>query len=272
MKRQRVNANVTRQYIESAPLPNHGDSYTVIPHSKVIEKVLTQLDNHGYTVERELYKCNLNAQIATGVYHIKSSLDNEMGMMFAWVNSYNKQKRFGCAAGSYVNVCMNGMIAGDLSVFSRKHTGNADLDANTVIGNQIGELDNQHKKLISDKNSMKKITVGAERQAELLGKMYIHENIITANQLGIVKKELESPSYNYNAGTDKLWTLYNHVTHAVKSSHPGNWMKDQQKVHEFFTQEFNAMMQPAPIDQPVVETIEEQPSAQLSILDLTFEL
>lgn len=271
---KRVNANVTRQYIENAPLPVHGNSYTVIPHSKVIEKVLNELNGAGYLVERELYKCNLDAQIATGVYHIKSSLDDEMGMMFAWVNSYNKQKRFACAAGSYVGVCMNGMISGDLSVYSRKHTGSADLEANSVITKQIGQLDSQHKLLVKDKQSMKKILVTPERQAELLGKMYIHENIISANQLGIVKKEMTSPSYNYNASDDKLWTLYNHVTHAVKTSHPSKWMKDQQKVHEFFTQEFEAVMRPSAIDQiiePEVQIVSEDPS-QLSILDLSFDL
>ena len=266
---KRVNANVTRQYIENADLPIHGDSYTVIPHGEVIKKVLTELDNAGYQVERELYKCNLNAQIATGVYHIQSNAESEMGMMFAWINSYNKQRRFSCAAGSYVGVCMNGMISGDLAVFARKHTGDADLEANNVIVKQVSELKTQHKQLIQDKNNMKLITVSKERQAELLGKMFVHENIITANQLGIVKREMENPSYNYNCSDEKLWTLYNHVTNAVKTSHPAHWMKDQQAVHNFFTQEFAAVMRPAPADL-VVSVVEEQEVVEIP--NLTFEL
>lgn len=266
---KRVNANVTRQYIESADLPVHGDSYTVIPHGEVIKKVLNELAKSGYQVERELYKCNLNAQVATGIYHIKSSLDSEMGMMFAWINSYNKQRRFSCAAGSYVNVCMNGMISGDLSVFARKHTGDADIEANNVITRQVSELKNQHTQLIQDKNNMKLITVSKERQAELLGKMFVHENIISANQLGIVKREMENPSYNYNVGEEKLWSLYNHVTNAVKTSHPAHWMKDQRAVHNFFTKEFAAVMRPAPADLAAAVV---EPEEVLEITNLTFEL
>ena len=68
----------------------------------------------------------MNAKVAQGVYHLASTEDEEMGMMFAWTNSYDKSTRFQCAVGAFVNVCSNGMLCGDMANYARKHTGKAD--------------------------------------------------------------------------------------------------------------------------------------------------
>lgn len=240
--------HVTKDYIVNAPLPHHGDSYTVISHADVINKVKRIINENGFEIEHELYKCNTDAQIANGIYHIKSDLDPEMGMMFAWVNSYNKMRRFRCAVGSYVTVCMNGMISGDLSSYGRKHTGDADVEYAQVIKDQLQQLSAHHKRLVADKNMMKNIEVTKRRQTELLGRMYLHDNIINSVQLNIIKEQLAKPDYDYNASEDSVWALYNHVTHAIKDTHPFKWMDAQRNVHNFFTAEYSSYMRPAAAD------------------------
>jgi len=42
----------TRHYLENAPLPSHGDTYTVIPHRDVIENTLNMLNASGFKVQR----------------------------------------------------------------------------------------------------------------------------------------------------------------------------------------------------------------------------
>jgi tRNA U34 5-carboxymethylaminomethyl modifying enzyme MnmG/GidA len=37
---------------------------------------------------------------------------------------------------------------------------------------------------------------------------------------------------------NSAWAFYNHVTHAMKETHPKTWMQDQKKFHEFMTTEF----------------------------------
>jgi len=244
----RRTGDVTKDYIVNAALPHHGDSYTVIPHADVINKVTRAITENGFKIERELYRCNTDAQIANGIYHVKSELDDEMGMMFAWVNSYNKMRKFRCAVGSYVTVCMNGMISGDLSTYGRKHTGDADVEYNQVIKDQLNQMSHYHKSLVRDKNMMKNIPVTKRKQAELLGRMYIEEGIITPTQLTTIKSEIEKPSYDYNAPEDSIWNLYNHVTHAVKETHPYKWIDTQRAVHNFFTAEYSSYMRPAFID------------------------
>jgi hypothetical protein len=82
---------------------------------------------------------------------------------------------------------------------------------------------------------MRHITLSIKEQAELIGRLFIDEKLINVEQLSCVKNEIEVPSYNYNADKDNAWTFYNHVTMALKKSHPRNWLSDQQKFHEFMT-------------------------------------
>ena len=227
----------TRDFLVAAPLPNHGKTYTVIPHKDVIDVTKTLLDNSGFIITKELYRANMNAKVAQGVYHLASDQDPEMGMMFAWTNSYDKSTRFQCAVGAFVNVCSNGMLCGDMANYARKHTGKADHDIHTQISSQIKSANKYYTKLIQDKENMRKIFLPKKQQAELVGRLFLDEEIIDASQVSCIKAEMKDPSYNYNADLNNAWTFYNHVTHSFKKSHPRTWMSDQVKFHEFMTAE-----------------------------------
>jgi hypothetical protein len=227
----------TKDFLVAAPLPNHGKTYTVIPHKDVIETTKTLLDLSGFKVTKELYRANMSARVAQGIYHLESNQDEEMGMMFAWTNSYDKSTRFQCAVGAFVDVCSNGMMCGDMANYARKHTGKADHDIHTQIGSQIKSANKYFTKLIQDKNDMRKIFLNKRSQAELVGRLFLDEEIIDASQVSCIKAEMKDPSYNYNADLNNAWTFYNHVTHSFKKSHPRTWMSDQVKFHEFMTAE-----------------------------------
>ena len=227
----------TRDFLVAAPLPNHGKPYTVSPHKDVIDVTKTLLDNNGFKITKELYRANMNAKVAQGIYHLASTKDEEMGMMFAWTNSYDKSTRFQCAVGAFVNVCSNGMLCGDMANYARKHTGKADHDIHTQISSQIKSANKYFDKLIDDKNNMRKIFLPKKQQAELVGRLFLDEEIIDASQVSIIKAEMKDPSYHYSADLNNAWTFYNHVTHSFKKSHPRTWMSDQVKFHEFMTAE-----------------------------------
>jgi hypothetical protein len=227
----------TKDFLVAAPLPNHGKTYTVIPHKDVIETTKTLLDLSGFTITKELYRANMNARVAQGIYHLASNEDEEMGMMFAWTNSYDKSTRFQCAVGAFVNVCSNGMLCGDMANYARKHTGKADHDIHIQISSQIKSANKYYTKLIDDKNQMRKIFLPKKSQAELVGRLFLDEEIIDASQVSCIKAEMKEPSYDYKADLNNAWTFYNHVTHAFKKSHPRTWMSDQVKFHEFMTAE-----------------------------------
>jgi len=242
--------DTTRAYLEAASLPTHGQSYTVIPHKEVIHNTLNMLNASGFHVTRELYRANMNANVAQGIYHIvpRNPLDNlvktesELGMMFAWTNSYDKSTVFQCAIGAYVMVCYNGMVAGDMMNFRRKHTGSADYDILMQISNQIKNAEKYYRRIIDDKNNLRNVTLDIKAQSELLGRLYAEKEIIDTSQVAVIKNEMTKASYDYNADKDNAWTFYNHVTHALKKSHPRTWLSDSQKFHDFIVADLLGQM------------------------------
>ena len=67
----------TRSYLENVPLPNHGKSYTVVSHKSVIDNTLQLLASSGFTIQKEIYRANMNANVAQGIYHIYPSQTND---------------------------------------------------------------------------------------------------------------------------------------------------------------------------------------------------
>lgn len=229
----------TKEYLTSVALPNHAESYTVISHEFIINHTMEQLTLHGFTVEKETYRSNSDGSIAQGIYYINYDKDPEIGLMFAWSNSYNKLMRFKCAMGGYVFICMNGVVAGDMGSYGRKHLGTADTETVKAIIEQISNADIYFDKIVADKDTMKKITITERKQAELLGILYAEYELLTNEQISIVKQQMDKPSYDYNCEINSLWAFYNHVTYALKKSHPRDWMDDQRKFHWFVAFEFD---------------------------------
>jgi hypothetical protein len=247
---------VTESIVRNANLPAHGGRYSVIPHSFIIDETRKELSNLGINITRELYKINRDGQIAQGIYHLDVQNDPEMGMMFAWSNSYNKMMKFKCAVGAQVFICMNGVVAGDMASYARKHVGQTAMnDAIQNIQSQLSSANTYYTRLIEDKNMLKNISLSRKEQSSLVGRLFCDEEILTPTQTSIVKKEIHNPSFNYNCSNDSAWALYNHVTLALKESHPISYLSDHQKVHDFFVNEFGQLVTPQIMDQPMFEEV-----------------
>jgi len=241
---------VTKDVVTKAPLPQHGDTYTVIPHAFVIDQTLKELSSKGLRVKHEMYKTTRDGQIAQGLYLLDAGDDKDMGMMFAWSNSYDKSMRFKCAIGAHVFVCLNGVISGDMATYSRKHTGTADEEAVLSIRSQITKAHEYYSKLTEQKDMLKNVSLSKRQQAEVIGRLFVERDIITMTQLGIIKRELDNPSFEYDNDPNSAWSLYNHTTLALKESHPSDYLSDHQNLHSFFINEFGILVANQPSVQP----------------------
>lgn len=234
---------VTEEEIKSIPLPQHGKSYTVISHEHVINETKLHLGNEGLEITKEIYKSTLDGQVVQGIYHLNTAADPEIGMMFAWSNSYNKLLRFKCAIGARVFVCSNGMISGDIANYNRKHIGSSAVaEVTNSIKGQIDNASKYYAQLVEDKEYLKTVTLSSKDSASVLGRLFADENLLTLTQVGQVKREMDKPSYTYNAAPNSAWTLYNHITLSLKDSHPLQYLSNHQKVHDFFIDEFGKLV------------------------------
>ena len=263
-------AECTKAHLISVPLPNHGATYTVISHQSVMDYVYTELATAGFNVVHEEYRCTADGQIAHGIYKLNYNNDPELSMMFAWTNSYNKQVRFKCGVGGYINLTGTTMVCGDMGSWARKHTGTADEETIKTIQDQIANAHMYYNQLCSDKETMKGITLNKRKQAQLLGILFAEYQILTTEQASIVRQQMDRPSHVY-VDSNSLWAFYNFVTIALQHSHPKTWMEDQRVLHYFIStvNNFQQCSAPAQIVTPAPVVVEaEVPSVDPNQVDL----
>jgi hypothetical protein len=268
--------NTTKAHLVSVPLPNHGTTYTVISHQFVIDYAYTALANAGFGIVDEEYRCTADGQIAQGIYKLNFNNDPELSMMFAWTNSYNKQVKFKCVVGAYINQTGSVMISGEVGSWVRKHTGSADTETKDTIDDYITNAHMYYTQLCSDKATMETVTLNKRKQAQLLGVLFAEYEILTTEQASMIRDQMKRPQQVF-ANTDSLWAFYNYVTNALQSSHPKTWMEDQRILHYFISTigNFQQCSTPAQVVQPinsVSEVIEtEVDPNQINLLDAIAE-
>lgn len=223
--------NTTKDYLLSATLPHfEGHSYTIISHGFIIDHTIAELTAKGFEIEKELYRATKSGNIGQGIYHLNYGSDPEMKMMFAWGNSYDKTMKFKCAIGGYIP-SNNNSIIGNMGSWVRKHMGTADTDTIDTIHNQIADAEKYYSQLVADKALMKNIILTKKQKAEFIGRLYLEFNIITSEQLAVIKSEFKTPSFEYNADKDSLWTMYNSIVYSLQRAHPKQWMDQQRMIH-----------------------------------------
>ena len=263
----------TKAHLISIDLPVHGDSYTVISHESVMDYVFTELATAGFVVTTEEYRATADGQIAQGIYRLNYNSDPELNMMFAWTNSYNKQVRFKCGVGAYVNQTGTVMVCGNMGSWARKHTGTADAETIQTIKDQITDATMYYNQLVSDKEAMKDVSMTKRKQAQMLGILFAEYQILTTEQASMIRIQMDRPSHVF-ADSNSLWAFYNYVTTALQHSHPKTWMEDQRVLHYFISTVNNfATPHVTPQVTPQVEAVVDslttnygQPENQLNIL------
>lgn len=229
----------TEAEIFNVPLPNHGGKYTPISHKSIVDEVKSKIKAAGMQISNSIYKSTQDGQIALGQHMLTSGNDPDIKMMFAWVNSYNKQRRFSCGVGAYVTVCLNGMLSADHGQYSRKHIGSADEEAMKTIEDQFEIADQVFAKMVAEKNMMLQKKLTENLTNEIIGKAFM-DNILSPHHLSVVKSEIADPSYQYNGDVDSAWYLYNHMTHAIKDVSPAKYTEKHVEINKLIMSYLNS--------------------------------
>ncbi len=244
----------------------------MITHQFVIDYAYQALAAAGFGIVEEEYRCTADGQVAQGIYKLNFNNDPELSMMFAWTNSYNKQVKFKCVVGAYINNSGSVMMSGEVGSWVRKHTGTADTEVKDTIDTYISNAHMYYDQLCSDKAAMEVVSLNKRKQSQLLGVLFAEYEILTTEQASMIRDQMKRPLQVFK-NTDSLWAFYNFVTNALQTSHPRTWMEDQRILHYFIGTicDFSAPVQPvsapvAVVSEPVVDPLYEDPN-QTNILD-----
>ena len=216
------------------PIPEKTDTYVPILHKDLAELVLESADKNGFVIKNTNFDTARGGNIMRGIFAFSGD-DPEMDMQIGILNSYDKSKMVTIGLGSQVVICQNGMVSADYAI-KRKHTGSVEDDVKRMVGQSIELLYEEYRRNIEVRNRLFGIEVSKSKYAELIGRMFIEENIITPTQLGIVKKEFQE-SKLFPEPT--AWSMYNHVNQALKVGHPGDYIEQHNGLHNFMLENFS---------------------------------
>ena len=223
--------------LQSVPIPTDTTTYKHVSHAELDKLTRDGLSKTGFQLNNTSYLTARDGQIAIAKYFIDYGNDPDMKYMLVWQNSYNKQLSLKYIGGAVINICSNGLIYGDIdSYFRKKHQSDIQVITPEIINEYITKGAEQFDELIQFKERLKQVEVTKRTCAELVGRMYIEEGIITANQLSIIKQEIIKPSFDYGT-TNTAWNLMNDITFSLKQAHPSNYMKQHLQTSEFLKKE-----------------------------------
>ena len=224
--------HTTPELFMDTPITYSGPMYTPVTHRQVIETVEGYLDSKNIPIMKQHYLTDKHGVKAVGVLVI-DTIDADMSFEIAWRNSLDGSMSFQVVSGSEVRVCSNTNIWGDIAV-KRKHFGNKASEE--IINNVKYAIDSYQEVIdvhLKNREILLNETIDLTTSAQLVGRLFIEESLITATQMSIIKREIENPSFDYNA-QNSLYELHNHCTHALKESHPRHWLDQHKGVGNFF--------------------------------------
>lgn len=224
-----------QEEIFNVPVPEKTETYSPVSHQHIVEEIQENIDKTNLIINNIDYRAANKGEEVVGYMDLIAD-SVEFNYRIAFQNSYNKSRPIAFVGGTSVMICSNGMIVGETQ-FVRRHTGTVIQELDEKIKHVLGDL--ERDLIIAEKHSkqMKQIELNETATAELCGRFLMEQEIITSSQLSIIRHQLKNPDHAVFADPN-LWSLYNHTTHALKKTHPYNYLDSYTKLHQFVEKEF----------------------------------
>lgn len=224
-------SNRTKVVLASAP--EETTTYKVVTHESIINSVLEFCDKKNVKIFSESYLTNKAANQVVGKYTLSLGPD-DVHCQIAFKNSYDKTMSLGFAAGAEVFICSNGVVRGEVS-YKKKHVGTIVQELNDNLNNTYDLLEQELEAIITDFTRFKSIDLSDARIQQLVGRMFLEDEVINTEQIQALKHEMYHSQHFPNR---TAYDLYNWTNHALKSAHPTNYLQKHIALHQLFNNEF----------------------------------
>lgn len=223
----------TLEDLRKVPLPEPTESYMPVGHYDLIINIAGIADNilNGYELTRKSFGTARDGNQMFGVltYNNQHASEDDLGLSIGFRNSYDKSMSVGICIGASVLVCDNMVFQGEITVL-RKHTKNVWESLRDMAITTIYQSQNKFARLTNQIESLKEIQMTDKEAFQTMGLLY-GKDVITTRQLPKVKREWQEPSYEqFEPRT--LWSLYNAITDALKTSPPSKIMEKHINLHD----------------------------------------
>lgn len=228
-----------KEKIITTPIPARTRTYTPISHESIINTIYHHCENNNFRILDEKYQVDNSGQKVVGKITLDMN-DGEMGAMLGFQNSYDKTLSGKFVIGSSIFICSNGMVVGDFP-FRTKHQGSADTNMLSYIGDAIGATRLKFGDSVILREDMKHVRFTEKSLNELIGKLFMQQDILQVTQLNMLQKEYNKvvPKHDYGVHKNNLWNIYNLATDTIESKgHPSNYFNAHEKLTNFIKKEY----------------------------------
>jgi len=210
-------------------VPKKTETYTPVSHMELVNALLEQIDKAGLKIKDQRFSANRQGQQMFGNLTIDAG-HAEQDINIGFRNSYDKSMQLGFVAGSRVIVCSNLMFSGEFKSV-HMHKGEIAAELHKVAEEAVKSLSANFKTILADSKKLKAKKIDQTVINELIGNLFLEQELISVTQLGIIKQELKT---SQNFGSESLWDLYNHTTEALKKSPVNKVINDHLSTHQLF--------------------------------------
>ena len=231
---------VEEDFLRYVQVPTQERIYKPISYGNIVDTIELVLDKANIPVSNRKFLAAKKGNQATIHYSLNLFDDKEQQFQLVAQNSYDKSLSFKFLMGSEIIACSNGLLRSNRdTIFKKKHVGEIQTLAPEKIYEFIYNTAEEFNTYISYRELLKNYDLNKSAVHSLVGKLFLDEQIVNTDQLNILKREIMSPSYNYGTDGNSAWDFYNHVTAALRTSHPSNWVNNHIAFDEFINKELN---------------------------------
>lgn len=220
---------ITQEDLLNVSVPKETKTYVPVSHEAMINLVREELDKRSIKIKEEQFSANRGGLQMFGQFTLDGG-NKEQDLNLGFRNSYDKSMQLGFVAGSRVIVCSNRIFSGDFKTAHMHNSGIKD-ELDKIVIQTVDSLEINFKQIQKDSKKLKSVKVDRYKIAEVLGDLFLNEEILTTTQLQIIKSELKLQE-NFKAET--MWDIYNHTTEALKKSPVTRLIDDHVRTHEYY--------------------------------------
>lgn len=221
--------------------PKATKTYSPVAHTDLISIVRENAEKvlNDYTFKDESFGVapkigeNVGDKLF-GVMTYEHETIPELGLSIGIRNSYDQSLSAGLVCGAKVFVCDNLAFSGDIRV-SRKHTGDVIGDLESLISSAMYQAPSRHKAIAGDMDYMKEFDCSDDEAYSILGVAYGREILKPRQLLRAKQAWLKPPQDDFK--DRNLWSLYNAMTEALKSSSAREIMESHVASHQLVMNE-----------------------------------
>jgi len=217
--------------LRNIPLPPETRTYKPVSHYDLAVN-LADISNgllRGYELEKSQFGLARDGNQMFGMMIYRNGVSDSMGLSIGFRNSYDKSMSVGIAIGASVFVCDNLCLTGDIAIM-RKHTQNIWSDLEELTITTIYRSQHNFHRIVEDSEVMRSRYLANDDAFKLLGLMYGND-IITPRQIPVVKNEWLKPGHDEFSDRN-VWSFYNAITEALKSTPPNKIMEKHIALHD----------------------------------------